>query len=217
MNRFPPPPCGLLARFAACALCVAASLLLPACSPNDKPAATAATAIPSEPAMPPATSPGLPVATAPAAGACALLTDVEVRAVFPGAKAGAPERTREQYGIRACVWDTPTGSFALQQWAAKGGTVDNEIRGLAAGFISPVNPQAGKAVRYETVPGIGEKAMVLVEKQDDVRGILTDAAVLVTLRNGQFLELQSQDLGRSDRTAAMQSLGTLARSAVARL
>ena len=146
-----------------------------------------------------------------------MLTDAEVRAVFPGAKAGAPERIREQYGIRACVWDTPTGSFALQQRAATGGTVDNEIRGLAAGFISPVNPQAEKAVRYETIPGIGEQAMALVEKQDDAHGILTDAAMLVTLRTGQFLELRSQDLARGDRTVAKKSLATLARSAVARL
>ena len=73
------------------------------------------------------------------------------------------------------------------------------------------------AVRYETIPGIGEQAMALVEKQDDARGILTDAAMLVTLRTGQFLELQSQDLARGDRTAALKSLATLARSAVARL
>ena len=62
---------------------------------------------------------------------CRLLTDSEVRAVFPDAKSGVPERTREEYGIRACVWDTPAGQFAVQVWASKGGSVDNEIRGLA--------------------------------------------------------------------------------------
>lgn len=216
MKRSFPPPCGLVSRPAAGALCAAASLLVAACSPNDRPAATS-NASPSGPAASATTSAGPPVATARATGPCALLTDAEVRAVFPGAKAGSPERSREQYGIHACVWDTPSGSFALQQWAAKGGTVDNEIRGLAAGFVSPVNPNAAKAVRYETVPNLGEQAMVLVEKQDDTRGILTDAAVLVTLRGGQFLELQSQELARGDRAAAVQSLGTLGRSAVARL
>ena len=73
---------------------------------------------------------------------CRLLTTAEVRGVFPNAKAGARERSREQYGIRACVWETPTGHFAVQQWTTKPGAVDNEIRGLSSGFLDPLNPAA---------------------------------------------------------------------------
>ena len=148
---------------------------------------------------------------------CRLLTDAEVRGAFPGARPGTRETTREKYGIRACVWQTERGDFVLQRWTAKGGTVDDEIRGLSLGFVDPIRPAAGTAVRFETLSGIGDQAMAVVETRDDKRGILTDVAMLVTLRRDELIELHSQDLARGDRGAALQTLSALARSAAARL
>jgi hypothetical protein len=195
--------------------CVCASgVLIAACSPSADAPASKPQAAQAETAPPPA----VPAVSALAADhPCRLLADAEVRAAFPGAKAGVPETTREQYGIRACVWATQGGNFALQRWAAKPLSVDNEIRGLSIGFLDPVKATARTAVRYETVPGIGDQAMAVVETQDDKRGILTDAALLIAQRGDQLIELQSQELARGDRAAALQALATLGRSAAARL
>jgi len=194
--------------------CCAGSLVLAACSPKGD----AVAAKPAAPA-PTSTTAAAPAAAAAPAGddPCRLLTDAEVRAVFPGAKAGVRETSREKYGIRACVWATPGSSFALQRWTAKPGTVDTEIRGLALGFIDPLNAAANTSVRYDTVPGLGDQAKALVEVQDEKRGILADAAILITQRGDQLIELQSQALARGDRAAALQALTTLGRAAAARL
>ena len=188
----------------------AATLLgLAACSP--------AVDVPTNPSAEPAptrAATGTPPATD---DACRLLSDADVRAVFPGAGHGVRETTREKYGIRACVWETKGGRFALQRWTAKPSTVGDEIRGMALGVLDPLKPAARSSVRYETIAGIGDQAMAMVESQSDARGILADAAMLMTQRGDQLIELQSSELGRGDRGAALQSLTTLARAAVARL
>lgn len=187
-------------------LCLGSAALLLACSPGGKTAASD-----QAPAAPSAQ-------TAVAAGPCRLLTDAEVRSVFPGAQAGKPERTREQYGIQACVWDTPSGSFALQRWTADPGeSADKELRGLATGILDPLKSTARTAVRFEVLAGIGEQATALVERKDDTRGVLSDAAILVAKKGNWFLELQSVDLARAERTVALQALGKLGRLATERL
>lgn len=192
-----------------------ALLSIAGCHPAQAPADVASARTP----QPPGSGAAVPVAAAPRAAddACRLLTDPEVRRVFPGAKPGVRERSREEYGIHACVWDTDTGQFALQLWGAKGGNVDNEIRGLASGFLDPLNPAAQKNVRYETIAGVGEGAMAVVETQDEKRGILTSVALLVAQRGNQILELQSSDLPHSERATALQALTTLGHTAVDRL
>ena len=194
---------------------LAALVILAACSPRVDPPAAQSGAAPAT-AAPTTTA----AKTAPhSAGndACRLLSDADVRAVFPGAGPGVPETTREQYGIRACVWETRAGRFALQRWTAKPGSVDDEIRGMALGVLDPRKPAAAASVRYETLSGIGDQAMAMVEAQNATTGILADAALLMTLRGDQLIELQSSELGRGDRAAALKSLSTLARAAVARL
>jgi hypothetical protein len=147
---------------------------------------------------------------------CRLLSDAEVAAVFRGSKSGIPERTREKYGITACVWSTPGGSFAVQLWTGEPGTAEDEIRGLMIGIVDPLKPSAQGSVRFETVD-VGERAMVAIEKQDAQRGILNDAAVLVTQRGEQILVLQSTELARRERPAALAALTSLAKQAVSRL
>src|SRR5688572_3104937 len=53
-------------------------------------------------------------------GACDLLKSKEVQAVFPGAKAGEIDSSREQYGIFACTWATSRGTFVAQYWDTTG-------------------------------------------------------------------------------------------------
>ena len=148
---------------------------------------------------------------------CKLLTDAEVRKVFPDAKPGQRERTREQYGIVACLWEHPGGRFAVQVTHEKPGTVDNEIRGMAMGSVDPLNPAARKAVRYETIKGVGDQAMAIVEPADKKRDILDSVAYLITQRGDQQIMLMSNALASRDRAAALKALEELGKTAVNRL
>ena len=148
---------------------------------------------------------------------CKLLTDAEVREVFPDAKPGQRERTREEYGIVACLWNHPGGRFAVQVTHEKPGTVDNEIRGMAMGSVDPLNPAAREAVRYETIKSVGDQAMAIVEPADKQRGILDDVAYLVTQRGDQQIVLMSNALASRDRAAAVKALEELGKTAVSRL
>jgi len=202
-------------RFAL-AGCFAALLASAGCSDSGTPAAPAST---SDGVASPSSSAAESVESAPLAAddPCRLLTDREVRGIFPEAEAGQRERTREKYGITACVWKTPTGVFALELWTLEENSVDSEIRGLASAFIDPVNPAARDNVRFEAVAGVGEAAMAVVEVRDDQRGILADVAMLVSQRGTQVLEVESSDLPRGDRATALQALTTLAKLADARM
>ncbi len=148
---------------------------------------------------------------------CRLLSDTEVRKVFAGASPGERETTREQYGISACAWQTPASRFLLQSWAAKDASAEDEIRGLAAGFVDPLNRAAADNVRFEAITGIGEQAFAVVETQDAKRGILNDTAMLVARQDGRILVLMSDELTRSDRAHALAALRSLGRNAIGRL
>jgi hypothetical protein len=146
---------------------------------------------------------------------CRLLTMAEIGAEIPGVQPGARDRSREQYGIRACIWKTPRGLFSLQLWSADPGTLDDEIRGMSLGVLDPTIATDG-VLRFEKIEGIADAAEAIVEKQDGRRGILTDVATLMAQRGDRILELQSTDLAKADRDAALRALTALAKTAAAR-
>lgn len=148
---------------------------------------------------------------------CRLLTNAEVRAVFPAAGRGEPERTREKYGISACVWSGDFGRAGLQTWKAEGRSADDEARGMAAGFIDPLSRAAAGNVRYETVHGVGEQAVAVVETADPQRGILSDVAMMMVRKDDQIIMLIADDLARRDRAQAVAALGSLGAAAAGRL
>jgi len=200
---------------------LAALALLTGCTPAENsaaPAASAASAAETASAIAPAPVDvgSADISTLAADDPCRLLTTAEVRGVFPETKAGVRERTREKYGISACVWDTPTGKFALQLWTADAHTLDDEIGGLSAAFIDPANSAARGNVRFETITGVGEAATAVVEPRNEQKGILTDVAVLMSQRGTRILDVESSDLAHGDRAVALQALTGLAKLADAR-
>ena len=207
-------------RLAACVLACLLSPVIGACS-GSSPGTAALAANTTAPATPPS----LParVADSPAAAStepdspCRLLTDAEVHAVFAGVKAGQPERSREEYGIKACQWSIDGGRFVAEVWKAKGSTAENEIHGLAEGFIDPTKPGAANNVRYEPIAGVGEQAFAVIETQDTRRGILNDIAMLVARKGDRIVVLLSDDLAHRDRVAALHMLSALGGSAAKRL
>lgn len=148
---------------------------------------------------------------------CALLADADVRRHFPKASAPQRERTREKYGITACMWEHPAGRLVVQLTIADPGTVGDEVRGLVAGFVDPLMRDASKAVRIEKLAGVGADAWGVVERADAKRGILSDVAYMITERGERQLMIGAVDLARGDRAAALKALEDLGRTARGRM
>jgi hypothetical protein len=147
---------------------------------------------------------------------CALNTDEEVRESFADAKAGERDHRLDKYGIASCTWDTPTNTFIVQIFKAKG-SVDDEIRSRASGFIDPVKAGAGEHVRYEKFPDAGDDAMLLVEKGNADEGVLNDVVMLVMRRGDQMAVLGASRLIDGDRTRTLAEMAALGKVAATRL
>jgi hypothetical protein len=150
--------------------------------------------------------------------ACSLLSDDDVSKAFPGAASGKSDRSLESHGIHTCTWETPTDHFVLQISDTQSGSLEDELRSRMSGSIDPRMPGAGNQVRYETIRGIGDDAMLVLEKTDHKNGILADAAVMVTQRGHRRAVLfTGSSLAAGDRAAARKTLETLGRQVAAGL
>lgn len=187
-------------RRVTCLTALTAVIALAAC---DKPANGETAAAAAEPA---------------GAGACRLLQLGEVKEVFAGAKRGEVDTSREQYGISACEWMTDNGLFVAQYWKNEDATTaQNEASGLVLGAVDPLKPSARNAVRYETIQGVGEQAVAVIEAEDAARGVLSDFAMLVAQRGDHILVLIAPQLARVDRAKALAGLQSLGQAAAKRL
>jgi hypothetical protein len=147
-------------------------------------------------------------------GACHLLTDAEIAAAFPGAKPGVPETAREKYGILGCEWSTTAGRVVAQFWKNQSPTTAREeASGLMIGVLDPLKGSAGKAVRYEAIPGVGDTAVVALAKRDAAAGVLSDLAMAVVVGGGRTITIMSPELLQRDPAKAIAILSALARSA----
>jgi hypothetical protein len=151
------------------------------------------------------------------AGACRLLKTSEVSANLSKAEPGKAETTREKYGITACEWSTEKYRFAAQYWTSEHPSAQEEASGLSLGALDPLKPGVGKNVRYETIQGVGDQAVAVIEKQDAARGILNDFVMLVAQKGNTILVLFAPELADTDRAQALRALQTLGKSAAERL
>lgn len=148
--------------------------------------------------------------------ACKVLSDGEVRKVFPDAKGAVANHSTDEYGISSCEWSISGGRFAAQI-LKRSGTVQEELQSRADGLIDPFNPAAKRGVRYETLKNVGDGAMAVVEREDAKRGILSSAAIVVVQRGEKELILMSTELAGRDRAAALKALEDLGRAAAKRM
>jgi len=193
------------------------SLSLPGCSQDD-PASAGATPAQAAAEQAPAAGSAMSTPTRMADDPCALITDAEVRSAFAQAASGKRDRALDDNGILTCVWDTPTDRFVVQMYSLSSGSAEDELRGRMSGSIDPMMSGAAGHVRYETLAGVGDEAMLVVEKADPQRGILTDTAILVTRRGGRIaLLFTGSSLAGGDRASALRTLETLGRSVAKRL
>lgn len=154
----------------------------------------------------------------PSGDPCAILSLADVRAVFPGAKAGERSRRLEQYGVTECAWKGADGAVLLGvQESYSAGTVKADAEGMAQGFIDPLQRQARANIRYETFTTLGVPAVAFVETADPKRFILSDGAMLALRQGDHTVSLMSSELPRRDRALAIKSLEALGKVAAKRL
>lgn len=148
---------------------------------------------------------------------CTLVSDAQVRKVFAQAKPGQLDRNLEKHGIVTCVWGHPGGTFYVQYSNHELASWADESRGMVDGAIDPMRPSAKQAVRFEPLSGVGDRAMAIVERKDEARGILNDVAQVVVQVGQRQVRLFSSQLSQRDRAEALKALEELARAAANRL
>jgi hypothetical protein len=160
-----------------------------------------------------------PAIEAQSEGPCGLLTTPEVQQAFPGSKPGRLERTNEKYGVLSCLWSYPTGMLSIIAG------IDNEAEespkaeaeGWTLTFLDPLRNDAGRHVRYEVLPGVGDEAVAIVERVDKIKGFSQDAAILVVRRGKRQVSALSSNLARRERADALRILAELGKAIAKRL
>jgi hypothetical protein len=161
-----------------------------------------------------------PSAAAPATagdGPCALLTNGEVQRVFAGAKPGQLDRSLEKHGILRCVWNHAAAPVGIVDGTETPDPVDVEARTWALGFLDPLRRDADSHVRYETLAGVGDQAIAVVERTDPKKGFVADSAFLVVRRGNRQVTFMAMDLARRERPAALAVLQDLGKAIAKRL
>jgi hypothetical protein len=211
MNPQQPAPTGMFAL--RCILAIALSVGgLCACSRTNQDAHPAASASASAPAT---DAPASAVATGPVDNACGLLTDSEVRAVFPQAASGKRNTESLQYGLDRCAWKTPTGQIGIEVSKVEAVAFEGELRAELQGAVDPRIQGALDHLRFESVAGIGDHAIAVLEKADAQRGILTDIDLLAIQRGHRMAVLMIHDAHAP--VPVLEAMKTLAAALAVRL
>lgn len=153
-----------------------------------------------------ATSASHASSTEPVDNPCDLLTDAEIRGVFPKAQSGKRNTESLQYGLDRCAWETPTGQIGVEVSKVEAAAFENELRAELQGAVDPRVQGALDQIRFRPVPDIGDHAIAVLEKGDVKRGIYTDIALLAIQRNHRMAVLMIHD---ANRDAPLPTLDTL--------
>lgn len=152
---------------------------------------------------------------------CALVTPAEMQQAFPGTKPGRTDRKLEKDGILRCEWTHNTGSVVLVAGNdSKDDVPVDEAKTFMAAFVDPLRPDAERHVRIETLPGVGDKTVAILERQDQAKGITQNGLVLVVRRGDRqvvLLAVPPGDLSRRERADALKALADLGRAIAKRL
>ena len=156
-------------------------------------------------------------AQAPAGkGPCALLTNDEVRRIFPDAKNGAPKGDLEKHGILRCVWDFP-GGMLLVISGEEDQSPAEEAREWASTFLDPLNGKAISRVRFENIAGVGDAAVAVVERADQTKGFMQDGSYIVVRRGKHQVLITPSRMPNRERPAALAALTELGKAVAGRL
>ena len=146
---------------------------------------------------------------------CAIVSQDEVRAVFPGAESGKRDHSMDQYGMASCTWELPTAKLAVQIFKSTN-TAAEEVRGRMLGFLDPLQPGLRDSIQYDTIAGLGDEAVTVAVKADQPKGILADTAML-GIRHGERMAVLFTSTLIGDEAATKKRLQALGGNAAARL
>ena len=161
----------------------------------------------------PATSPAGAAAERP----CDLLTRAEVQRVFAGANPAQLDRSLADSGILRCAWEYPGGRFGIIDGTEEADPVRAEAETWTLGFVDPLKRDASRHVRYETLAGVGDEAIAVVERADPAKGFVANGAFLVVRRGARQITLMDAALAARDRPAALAALLELGKAAAKRM
>lgn len=147
-------------------------------------------------------------------GPCALLTLAEVRRVFPDAPAGQIQRSQEKHGVVSCEWGR---RLTLVDGTDNIDTPEDEARSWTLMLLDPLDERASRHVRFETIRGVGDQAVAVVEREDKAKGFILSVAYIVVRRGPRQVTLMSTDLARRERSEALDALQQLGRAVAGRL
>jgi hypothetical protein len=148
---------------------------------------------------------------------CSLLNTAELQQAFPGSSPGRNDHKLESRGILRCEWDHAlilvlNADEGLEESPAE------EASTWMQGFLDPLRFETVKRnVRFEPVTGVGDQAVAVVERQDQAKGVLRDAAVLVVRRGKRQVTIMAPTLARRERADALRVLGELGKAIARRL
>lgn len=150
---------------------------------------------------------------------CTLLHDDEVRRVFSDARTGERNRRVEKDGAIGCQWRNGKGLVVLHLVLYEGGphSVEREARGFGTVATDSSKAGAREAIRYESLPSIGDQAVAVVEAGDHTKGVLGNTAFLVAQRGPRLILINAAELAEWDRATALKVLEGLGRAVMNRL
>jgi len=152
---------------------------------------------------------------------CALLTPAEMQQAFPGTKPGRIDRKLETNDILRCEWTYDTGRVVLISGADNDDDLPvDDAKTFMMSFVDPRRPDAEHRVRFETLPGVGDTAVAVLERGDAAKGITQDGVVLVVRRGKRqvaLLAVPPGDLARRERADALRVLSDLGKAIARRL
>jgi hypothetical protein len=148
---------------------------------------------------------------------CDLLTTAEVQQVFPGSKPGRADRALEKQGIFRCQWETPMGSLLLITGDEVTEPPKEEAKTWTLGLVDPLRSDAERRVRYEVLTGVGDEAIAVVERRDQEKGFIQNAAFLVVRRGKRQVSVMSTGLASRERGEALKVLAELGKAIAKKL
>lgn len=165
----------------------------------------------------PLAAPAAAEPTGPVDNPCALLTDAEVRGVFPKAESGKHHAEGLEYGLDRCAWETPTGQIGVEVSKVEAAAFEEELRGELQGAVDPRVQGAIDRIRFQPVPDIGDHAIAVLEKADANRGIYTDIGLLAIQHGHRMALLMIHEAKRDAPLPTLDSLETLGHRLAPRL
>lgn len=148
---------------------------------------------------------------------CKLLDVASIRRALPGAGDGVRDHRADGMGLASCVWESPKGRIVLQTGTGAPEAARELVGLVVTGNLDP-RPHMHDPVRYESLSGIGDQAVAVVEEIDAEKGILGSIAAAGVQKGDRKMTLMtSLPSAPEHRQSTLEALRQLVATAAKRL